>query len=229
MERSSVRHHPAPRATFLQTGEGRLFLNALAPQGAERFGGYEMPRNDNLFLRKPSAGGMLLLNASLMPLHVNREAVDILTYPENPRSIKSLEDFLIEKIRSVLQLQSLSSQFGFVSEFVSGRRRYSCRVFALSSNLRENSGSEPIYALLIERHVQRRLDTLRVSRNFQLTERERQTMEFLLQGLTSKEIATRMRISPNTVKAFIKMIMMKTGTSTRSAIVGKILALMTRS
>ena len=188
-----------------------------------------MPRNDNLFFRKPSAGGMLLLNASLMPLYVNREAVDILTYPANPRSIKSLEDLVMEKIRSVLQLQSSSSQVGFVSEFVSGRRRYSCRAFALNSSVRENSGSEPIYALLIERPVQRRLDTLRVSRDFQLTERERQTMEFLLQGLTSKEIARRMRISPNTVKAFIKMIMMKTGTSTRSAIVGKILALMTRS
>jgi DNA-binding CsgD family transcriptional regulator len=172
---------------------------------------------------------MLLLNASLMPLYVNREAVDILTYPENPRSRKSLEDFLMEKIPSVLQLQSSSSQVGLVSEFVSGRRRYSCRVFALNSSVRENSGSEPIYALLIERLVQRRLDTLGVSRNFQLTERERQTMEFLLQGLTSKEIASRMRISPNTVKAFIKMIMMKTGTSTRSAIVGKIFALMTRS
>jgi DNA-binding CsgD family transcriptional regulator len=188
-----------------------------------------MPRNDNVFLRNPSGGGMLLLNASLMPLYVNREAVDILTYPANPRNIKSLEDFLIEKIRSVLQLQSSSSQFGFVSEFVSGRRRYSCRVFTLSSGGRDNPGTESIYAVLLERSIQLSIDTLRVARKFQLTERERQTMEFLLQGLTSKEIASRMRISPNTVKAFIKMIMMKTGTSTRSAIAGKILALITRS
>jgi len=53
------------------------------------------------------------------------------------------------------------------------------------------------------------------------------TVEFLVHGLTSKEIADRMNISPNTVKAFIRQIMMKTRASTRSGIVGKVLPLMT--
>jgi DNA-binding CsgD family transcriptional regulator len=44
----------------------------------------------------------------------------------------------------------------------------------------------------------------------------------LLQGLTSKEIAQRMGISPNTVKAFLRLVMVKMGVSTRSGIVGKI-------
>jgi len=41
-------------------------------------------------------------------------------------------------------------------------------------------------------------------------------------GLTSKEIASRMNISPNTVKAFFRMVMTKMLVSTRSGIVGKI-------
>jgi DNA-binding CsgD family transcriptional regulator len=41
-------------------------------------------------------------------------------------------------------------------------------------------------------------------------------------GLTSKELATRMNISPNTVKAFLRLIMIKMGVTTRAGIVGKL-------
>ena len=56
---------------------------------------------------------------------------------------------------------------------------------------------------------------------FKLTARERQTLHFLVLGLTNKDIAQRMNISPHTVKAFLRAIMIKTGSSTRSGIVGK--------
>jgi DNA-binding CsgD family transcriptional regulator len=42
--------------------------------------------------------------------------------------------------------------------------------------------------------------------------------------LTSKEIATRLEISPNTVKAFVRLVMVKMGVTTRSGIVGKLLS-----
>jgi len=61
-----------------------------------------------------------------------------------------------------------------------------------------------------------------ISEQFDLTQRERETVEFLLQGLTSKEIATRMQISPNTVKAFLRLVMVKMKVSTRSGIAGKL-------
>jgi Bacterial regulatory proteins, luxR family len=48
-------------------------------------------------------------------------------------------------------------------------------------------------------------------------------VEFLLSGLSSKEIADRMKISPNTVKATLRVVMIKMGVSTRSGIVGKII------
>jgi two-component system nitrate/nitrite response regulator NarL len=62
-----------------------------------------------------------------------------------------------------------------------------------------------------------------ISEQFGLTQRERETVEFLLQGLTSKEIAIRMKISANTVKAFIRLVMVRMNVSTRSGIVGKFL------
>ena len=48
-------------------------------------------------------------------------------------------------------------------------------------------------------------------------------MEFLIQGLSSKEIAYRMNISPNTVKAFFRLVMLKMEVSNRSGIMGKII------
>jgi DNA-binding NarL/FixJ family response regulator len=59
-----------------------------------------------------------------------------------------------------------------------------------------------------------------ISQLFGLTSREQQTVKFLLEGLTSKEIAERMQISP--VKAFIRLVMVKMNVSTRSGIIGKI-------
>jgi DNA-binding CsgD family transcriptional regulator len=61
-----------------------------------------------------------------------------------------------------------------------------------------------------------------ISERYGLTARERETVQFLREGFTSKEIAQRMEISPNTVKAFIRLVMVKMGVSTRSGIVGKI-------
>jgi DNA-binding CsgD family transcriptional regulator len=57
---------------------------------------------------------------------------------------------------------------------------------------------------------------------FDFTPREKETVELLMQGLTSKEIAERLKISPNTVKAFVRLVMVKMGVTTRSAVVGKL-------
>jgi len=50
-----------------------------------------------------------------------------------------------------------------------------------------------------------------IAERFGLTCREQETVQFLLEGLTSKEIAQRMQNQPNTVKAFIRLVMVKMG------------------
>lgn len=76
-------------------------------------------------------------------------------------------------------------------------------------------------ALLLERHLSGVAALGDLSRQFDLTARECETVALLLEGLTSKEIAARMNISPNTVKAFLRLVMVKMDVSTRSGIVGK--------
>jgi DNA-binding CsgD family transcriptional regulator len=167
---------------------------------------------------KASSDGLLLLGSSHNPIYVNSEAIGILAYPEKPA--KKSDSFLAKKIQFLLTNPS-SPQSGFVTEFVSGRRRYVCRAFSLDSHS-GNSDSQPSMALLIERGGKIPRDTWHLAEQFHLSQRERETVEYLLHGLTSKEIATRMNISPNTVKVFVRLIMVKMGASTRSGIVGKI-------
>jgi DNA-binding CsgD family transcriptional regulator len=64
---------------------------------------------------------------------------------------------------------------------------------------------------------------------FGVTPREQETIQLLMEGLTSKEIAERMKISPSTVKAFIRLVMVKMSVNTRSGIIGKVLGSKTRS
>jgi len=76
--------------------------------------------------------------------------------------------------------------------------------------------------VMLERQSNEAVTIAEVSERFGLTAREQETVQFLLEGLTSKEIAERMKISPNTVKAFIRLVMVKMKVSTRSGIIGRV-------
>jgi DNA-binding CsgD family transcriptional regulator len=169
----------------------------------------------------PPSPGFLLLDSAMNPMVVNRTAVEILSYPEKPESTKRFSNSLVAKIRSALLARTPSSGSPLVAEFRSGKRLYFCRAFAVEARAKEHEQAN--IAVFLERGVgSGSLSLLRASsERFRLTDREQQVLQFLLEGLTSKEIADRMKISPNTVKAFLRLIMIKMGVSTRSGIVGK--------
>jgi DNA-binding CsgD family transcriptional regulator len=96
------------------------------------------------------------------------------------------------------------------------------RITILACN--ESDSLQPSFAVLLERDGADNTALVEVSAQFGLTHRECEAVDYLLQGLTSKEIADRMKISPNTVKAFLRLVMVKMKVSTRSGIAGKIAA-----
>ena len=100
-----------------------------------------------------------------------------------------------------------------------GKDVYNLRVFVIQNGL----AAQPILALYVQRayRVNDPLEDIAVQYN--LTARERETVKGISAGLTSKEMAERMNISPNTVKSFLRVIMLKMGTTTRSGIVSKLL------
>jgi DNA-binding CsgD family transcriptional regulator len=165
-------------------------------------------------------GLVLLAGTPLTPVYANPEAIQILTYPEDPTKITGLDRFITGKIRTLLS--DRSHQPWSTASFVSGNRNYLCRAFSLKSGneTMPRVPGQPEVALLLERGGSG-VDSSRLAEQYRLTAREHETLRFLVMGLTNKDIAGRMHVSPHTVKAFLRTIMIKTGASTRSGIVGR--------
>lgn len=167
--------------------------------------------------------GLVVVDASLKLLAFNSEALQILTFPEHPDKVARLDEWISIQIRTrLLDGQPLTAA-NVAAELRSSRRTYICRSFPVSAS----NGSpqrKPSLAILMERRTNGTLKLAQICGQYGLTARELETVELLLQGLTSKEIAERMKISPNTVKAFIRLVMVKMSVSTRSGIIGKIVS-----
>jgi DNA-binding CsgD family transcriptional regulator len=169
----------------------------------------------------PSKSGFLLLDAGWNLIASNDPALQILCFPSGADRIKQPKVFLADRVRTTLLDHSRQGGTAFVKEFTSGKRRYICKSLEVACNGYDSP--QPAFAVLLERDTANSHSALaEVSAQFGLTQREGETVEFLLQGLTSKEIATRMNISANTVKAFIRLVMVKMNVSTRSGIAGKV-------
>jgi DNA-binding NarL/FixJ family response regulator len=168
----------------------------------------------------PATTGLILVDVTGRPVYFNREAITILTYAVRSGSWEHVSDLLPREIRSLLPRPLASDGAPCATGLTSGRRRYVCRAFALNPSA--GTRSERMIGLLLEREAGKTADISGVAEQFQLTQRERQTVGPLTLGLTSKEIAARMNISPNTVKTFFRLVMTKMGVSTRAGIVGKI-------
>jgi DNA-binding CsgD family transcriptional regulator len=168
-----------------------------------------------------SLPGFLLLDATFTPIAFNLEAIQILTYPTKRERMKQIPLFLADKVRASLVVRQNGDTSEFAKVYKSGNRRYICRAFRLEC---DDHGKNRLFtAVILERSLSGTTALTENSKEYDLTQREREAVALLLQGLTSKEIATRMSISPNTVKAFLRLVMVKMDVSTRSGIVGRIM------
>jgi DNA-binding CsgD family transcriptional regulator len=166
--------------------------------------------------------GLVVVDESLSLLAFNSEAIQILTFPEHPEKVAHLSEWISKQIRArLLDGQSLNPA-NFLREFQSHKRTYLCRSVPLNTNGAAVVSRKASIAILLERKTNGVVKLAEISQRYNLTSRELETVQLLLQGLTSKEIAQRMKISPNTVKAFIRLVMVKMNVSTRSGIIGKI-------
>jgi DNA-binding NarL/FixJ family response regulator len=123
---------------------------------------------------------------------------------------------IADAIRSILVKKPAVDALPMTAFLTSGRRRYLCRAFALEYESRGRSA--PAIAITVERSNV--LGDLAV--RFRLTGREVEVVRHLAGGLTSKEIAARMNLSPNTVKAFFRLVMTKMGVTNRAGVIGRL-------
>jgi DNA-binding CsgD family transcriptional regulator len=176
----------------------------------------------------PARPGLIVVDESLSVVGVNAEALRILTFPDPAEKNQRLDARFSNRVRSIFIEKR--PPFRVINEFRSDKRTYVCRSFPLGLLEHQNGSAKPVgstlsagmMVVILERVANEAMMIGDISPLFGLTSREQQTVKFLLEGLTSKEIAERMQISPNTVKAFIRLVMVKMNVSTRSGIIGKI-------
>jgi DNA-binding CsgD family transcriptional regulator len=169
----------------------------------------------------PSDSGFLLLDAEFNLIASNDPALQILCFPSEASRIKQPKVLLADRVRIALLDHRHRDKKVFVREIQSGKRCYICKTFQVNYS-NGHSTPQPAFAVLLERVAAGGMTPAELTERFALTQRECETVEYLLQGLTSKEIAVRMKISPNTVKAFLRLVMVKMRVSSRSGIAGKV-------
>jgi len=99
-------------------------------------------------------------------------------------------------------------------------KAYICRVHPASSC--SDGFPASVTVLHIAREVNMDDELTRISSEYGLTGRERQAVQGILSGLSSKEVARQMGISPNTVKAFLRLAMGRMGVCSRTGIIAKL-------
>jgi len=210
-------------------GHTPLVRKAMQPSVIGRQG-LRLGRDGDKLARQspaPPGLGLVLVNSSFRPLFANHEAVTILTYPGPPQGWPA--SFGKKIRRELLRAQGSSSNPNVaapVIQFKSERRSYFCRAFLL--NERQTS-KDAMLLIVLERGMSASLALSQVSQQFRLTQREQETMTLLLQGLANKEMADRMRVTPNTVKVFLRLVMTKMGVTSRCAIAAKVLDIVVSS
>jgi len=207
-------------------GHTPLVRKAMQPSVIGRNGLHLGGDGNKLARHSPAPLGLVLASSSLRPLVANHEAVTILTYPGPPQWWAA--SFGRTMRRELLRAQGSSSNPNVaapVIQFKSRRRSYFCHAFLLNER---QASKDAMLLIVVERGRSASLALSQVSQQFRLTQREQETVT-LLQGLANKEMADRMRVTPNTVKVFLRLVMTKMGVTSRCAIAAKVLDIVVSS
>jgi DNA-binding CsgD family transcriptional regulator len=163
--------------------------------------------------------GFILVDSNFSPIFMNPEAAAILRYADENKGARPNHKRLAEKIKGLFTGLGTDSKGCYSAKIQSGRRNYQCTLIALNP---PSQGEQIVVSAIMLERNSRPLD-FELTDRFSFTQRERQVFQLLALGLTTKEIAGRLDISPNTVKTFLRLVMAKTEVTTRSGILGKLL------
>jgi DNA-binding CsgD family transcriptional regulator len=163
--------------------------------------------------------GLILTDLSFNVIAIDRGAMTILSHPG--RSDVEPDYRMPEEILTHLRGRRPSEWASVKAQFRKGKNEYICRMYLLES--RNGQATEPTLAVHLEKDTSTNDAVYEAAVKYHLTEREQQVLRGISMGLATKEVATRLNISPNTVKAFLRLVMIKMGVTTRAATVAKVL------
>lgn len=164
--------------------------------------------------------GIILVDSNSIPVAMDSGAETILNSLKKGRLGSDGDHELLRQILAVLDGRNADDWQGIQVNFNAGGHEYSCRGFLLKA---ENEAAEPVVALYLRRELSLFDAVHQIAAEYHLTDREQEALIGISRGLSSKEVAAQMKISPNTVKAFLRLIMIKMGTASRAGLVAKLL------
>jgi DNA-binding CsgD family transcriptional regulator len=168
--------------------------------------------------------GVVVLEESGEIMYLNDEARSILLtlIPEKitaSNDSSRLNNAIIELFKE--SLGSLTAPRSTCIFSPDKNNAYSLRALPLQKPLEK--GKSCIMILIEGIAIQHKFNLKEVQKRFSLTRRETEVTFCLTRGMTNKEIANALSLSPETVHGYIKQIMKKLRTTTRAGIVGKVM------
>jgi DNA-binding CsgD family transcriptional regulator len=198
-------------------------MNSI-PVSTQATNGVVMKRNGSQSIASsPSVrdSGMVLLDSSLMPVAFDHGAAAILGNPAKS-GINRDQVCIPEEILDAVRECGYGALSSVKASFRRGTAKYVCRLYLLEP---QSLGStQRFLALHFERESSARDAVHRLSSEYHLTDREEQALRGIALGLSGKQLAERMNISPNTVKVYLRLIMAKMGVTGRGEIAAKLLS-----
>jgi DNA-binding CsgD family transcriptional regulator len=139
--------------------------------------------------------------------------------PDRPACEQNL--VIPEGILQEIRMRAQNGTSGRTLHFLIGRRKYRCRSYLLRP---KHSTLKPLIVAVHFDTEELTSDPIGpITAEYGLTDREQESLRGIALGLSNKELADRMGISPNTAKAHVRLVMLKLGVTTRGAILSKIL------
>ncbi len=165
--------------------------------------------------------GLVLTDPAFNLIAVDPGAATILNYRDRTaikgKPVPPLPDGIMEAIRN----RTPKDRSVIKTHVRLGQNEFICRTYLLESQ--DGSPAPPMIALHLERDSSVNSAISEIVSKYHLTDREQEVLRGISMGLATKELADQMNISPNTVKAFLRLVMIKMRVTTRAAIVAKIL------
>jgi len=166
--------------------------------------------------------GLVLMDMSFRMIALDRGASTILNDLETPGKPRVPGFFIPPEIQKAIRGSRLSDLMDVEVRVRAGARDYKCRAYLMKSMV--DSLPHEVVVLHFERDSSPADKVSDFSAQYKFTTREQEALRGIALGLTGKELADRMGISPGTVKSFLRMIMIKLGVRTRGAVLAKLIA-----
>lgn len=167
--------------------------------------------------------GLILIEGSGSTIAADRGAANILRYLSDGTGTPKGAIIVGEDTLQMLYEGDGAADPILLKRVRVGVGEFTCRAYILEKQERGAVAPERLVAVLLERVCEAPRAIKELAAEYHLTKREQQALRGIASGISSKTLAARMNITPSTLRAFLQLIKVKMGVSTRAGIMAKIL------